>query len=98
GRRPVRLLTRRASTLTRPQVIRALATAVDLSPDERARALDQLVVRPELIPLLADAGKGTRTECRRYTTADLLAVEEDLAQLAVARQSEGCGFVPVDPI
>jgi hypothetical protein len=98
GRRPLQLLTRRASTLTRPQVIRALATAVDLVPHQMATALDQLLVRPEVVPLLSQPGKGARPEARRYTTADMLAIEADLARLAETRRGEGCGLVSAEAV
>jgi ATP-dependent exoDNAse (exonuclease V) alpha subunit len=92
--RPCRQLTLRASTLTRAQIIRAVATAVDLCPTDLADAVDWLLCRPEVVPVLAVAGKGTRPEARRYITADLLAVEEALASQAAARQGQRCGTVP----
>jgi conjugative relaxase-like TrwC/TraI family protein len=98
GRRPLRLLTQRASTLTRPQAIRALATAVDLLPHQMASALDQLLVRPEVVPLLPQHGKGARPEARRYTTADMLAIEADLARLAETRRGEACGLVSAEVV
>jgi conjugative relaxase-like TrwC/TraI family protein len=98
-RRPCRLLTARASTLTRAQVMRALATAVDLQPAEVARAFDeQLLARPEVVSVLAAPGKASRPEARRYTTADLLAIEEALANGALARQDQRCGRVAPEVI
>ncbi len=93
-RRPCRLLTLRASTLTRAQIIRAVATAVDLSPAEVADAVDRLLCAPEVIPVLAGAGKGTRPEARRFTTSDLLEVEQALADQALSRRGQRCGLVP----
>jgi conjugative relaxase-like TrwC/TraI family protein len=93
-RRPHRRLTEQASTLTRAQIIRAVATAMDLQPDRLRQVLERLLARPEVVPLLASPGMGARPERRRYSTRDLLEVEHGLLQCALRRQDEGCGVVP----
>ena len=93
-RRPHRRLTEQASTLTRAQIIRAVATAMDLQPDRLRQVVERLLARPEVVPLLASPGMGARPERRRYTTKDLLEVEHGLLECAISRQGEGCGAVP----
>jgi conjugative relaxase-like TrwC/TraI family protein len=93
-RRPHRRLTEQASTLTRAQIIRAVGTAMDLQPDRLRQAVERLLARPEVVPLLASPGMGTRPERRRYSTTDLLEVEHGLLRCALRRQGEGCGVVP----
>jgi conjugative relaxase-like TrwC/TraI family protein len=89
-RRPRALLTERASTLTRAQIIRAVATAMDRQPAQLRQAVERLLARPEVVPLLAGPGMGGRAERRRYSTRGLLALEHRLLESAVRRQAEGC--------
>jgi conjugative relaxase-like TrwC/TraI family protein len=93
-RRPHRRLTEQASTLTRAQIIRAVATAVDLQPRRLRQVVERLLARPEVVPLLASPGMGARPERRRYSTRDLLEAERGLLECAIRRQGEGCGAVP----
>jgi conjugative relaxase-like TrwC/TraI family protein len=93
-RRPCRLLTERASTLSRAQVIRSVATAMDQSPERVLDAVERLLARPEVAPLRGAPGSGSRPERRRYSTADLLKLEEALADGALARRGEGAGRLP----
>jgi conjugative relaxase-like TrwC/TraI family protein len=90
---PCQRLTERASTLTRAQVIRAVASAIDAEPRRVRQAVERLLARPEMVPLLAGPGMGSRPERRRYSTADLLEVEHELLASALRRQGEGCGRV-----
>jgi conjugative relaxase-like TrwC/TraI family protein len=93
-RRPHRRLTEQASTPTRTQIIRAVATAMDLQPRRLREAVERLLARPEVVALLASPGMGTRPERRRYSTRDLLEVEHGLLRCALRRQGERCGVVP----
>ena len=96
ARRPCPLLTERASTVTRAQVIRAVATAVDHTPEAVRNTVERLLARPEMVPLLARAGSGSRPERRRYTTADLLVIEQSLVEGATARQGQACAVVALE--
>jgi conjugative relaxase-like TrwC/TraI family protein len=92
-RRPCQRLTERASTLTRAQVIRAVASAIDAEPHRVRQAVERLLARPEMVPLLAGPGMGSRPERRRYSTRDLLDLEHELLESALRRQGQGCGRV-----
>jgi conjugative relaxase-like TrwC/TraI family protein len=93
-RRPHRRLTEQASTLTRVQIIKAAAAAMDLQPGHLRQAVERLLARPEVVPLLASPGMGARPERRRYSTRDLVRVEQELMEGALRRRGQGCGLVP----
>jgi conjugative relaxase-like TrwC/TraI family protein len=93
-RRPHRRLTEQTSTLTRAGIVRAVATAMDLQPGRLRPAVEQLLARPEVVPLLASPGMSARPERRLYSTRDLLELERALVECALKRQEEGCGVVP----
>jgi hypothetical protein len=57
-RRPHRRLTDQASTLTRAQIVRAVATAIDLQSVRLRQAVERLLARPEVVPLLASPDMG----------------------------------------
>ncbi len=92
-RRPCPLLTERTSTVTRAQVIQAVATAVDQNPTAVRDTVERFLARPEMVPLVARAGSASRPEWRRYTTADLLVIEQSLVEGAAARRDRGCAVV-----
>jgi conjugative relaxase-like TrwC/TraI family protein len=93
-RRPHRRLTEHASTLTRAQIIKAAAAAMDLEPGQLRQAVERLIARPEVVPLLASPGMGARPERRRYSSRDLVSIEHELVEGALRRRGQRCGLVP----
>ena len=67
---------------------------MDLQPEELRQAVERLLARPEVIPLLASPGMGARPERRRYSSRDLVSIEHELVEGALTRRGQRCGLVP----
>ena len=63
-RQPHQRFTEHVSTLTRAQIMRAVVTAMDRQPSQLQQAIERLVARPEVVPLLANPAMGARPERR----------------------------------
>ena len=85
-------LTAKSTSFDRRAVLRAVAAAHPdgLDTGRLRRTAERVLDRPDVIPLTDDPADGLT---RRWTTADLLAVEARLLTAARARTGEGIGVV-----
>lgn len=100
---PVTLL---GSTFTQRDAMRAMARAFDVTPEEAAALTTRFLETEGIVRVLADPDAGTehvRTRSghlvpltsgdRRYTTTEVLAVEQRIISSATGRMGEGTGRV-----